>query len=521
MEKVIVFDTTLRDGEQSPGCRMDTRSKMLIAEQLECLGVNIIEAGFPIASDGDFEAVSQIAQVSSRATICALARTRPEDIERAAQALEKAERAPRIHTFVATSDVHIEKKLRKSPEEIIDMAVNSIVLAKRFVDDIEFSPEDASRTGLEFLIRIVEVAIEAGATTINVPDTVGYAVGAEYHDLILRIGKVARRKNSSTVISVHCHNDLNQAVANTLAGIRAGARQAECCVLGIGERAGNAQFEAVVMALKTRADYYGLEIDINTRELGNTARLVSSIIGKPISDNVPIVGGNVFAHGAGIHFDGVMKDHRTYEIMCPEEVGWKGESAPLIKHSGRHSLSKRLETLGYHLEEKILEAVYQKFVNLADTKTYVYNDDLYLLVQETLTERQARTGHLIVIERVDYHRVGDQLSATVTLSQNGDAFEASGSGDGPVSSTWNAIVNALKRQVTGITVPASLELKDFNVGKSAGGVEAVGLVTLRVESNGQTGYGRGSDTDIVRAFAKAQVAAINHLLQAPIEIQDS
>lgn len=517
MERVLIFDTTLRDGEQSPGCRMDVGSKILVAQQLARLRVDIIEAGFPIASEGDFAAVSQTAQLVSGPTICALARTKKEDIEKAAKALEEAKQPPRIHTFVATSDVHMERKLHKTPAQVLAMAVEAVQLARKYVDDVEFSPEDSARTGFEFLVQIVEAAIQAGATVVNIPDTVGYSVGGEYAQMITNLKVRVFDGHPEIIISAHCHNDLGQAVANTLAGIQAGVRQAECCVLGIGERAGNAQLESIVMALKTRSDQYGVAVGIDSRELGRTARLVSSVIGKPIPDNLPVVGANAFAHGAGIHFDGIAKDRRTYEIMKLEDVGWEGESAPLVKHSGRHALRKRLEALGYKIEGDLLEAIYHKFTVLADTKTYVYNDDLYLLVQETLAERQVETHHLIKVERVDYHRVGDRLSATVALSQNNDIFEASGSGNGPASSVWDAIIKALGRKQI---LPVSLALGAFNVGKGTGGVEAVGLVTIRVESDGNTGYGRASDTDIVLAFAKAMVAAINHLCQVPVKIME-
>jgi len=512
-KRVVIFDTTLRDGEQSPGCKMDVNSKLLVARQLAKLGVDVIEAGFPIASDGDFEAVSQIARKVAGPTICALSRTREEDIERAARALEGSIQLPRIHVFVATSDVHIKKKLRRSQGEILEMVSDSVRRAKTYVSDIEFSPEDAARTGREFLAEVVRVAIENGATTINIPDTVGYSVGREYYDLI-KFLRARVREINSVVISTHCHNDLGLAVSNTLSAIEAGARQLECCVLGIGERAGNAQLEAVVMALKTRADHYDVEVGLKTKELGKTARLVASIIGKQIPDNLPVVGANAFAHSAGIHQHGVFQDRATYEIMKPEDVGWEGESTPLTKHSGRHALQKRLQDIGYQLNSELLGVVYRKFTNLADTKVYVYNDDLRLLWQEASVEVEAQKTHLIIVERVDYHRVGEELSAEVTLSQNGNRFNSRGSGDGPVSSVWKAVLTAISEQ--GI-ISQEPELKDFNIGKATGGAEAVGLVTIRIESDGYTGYGRGSDTDIVLASAKAMVAAINHLIQAPIK----
>lgn len=511
--RVFVFDTTLRDGEQSPGCRMDSATKLALAEQLARLGVDVIEAGFPISSPGDLEAVSRIAQAIRGPRICALARTRKEDIVAAARSLENGDR-PRIHTFVATSDVHMESKLRKSPQQIIDMACEHIALARSYVNDVQFSPEDAARTGIDFLTRIVSLAIDAGATTINIPDTVGYAVGNEFGNIIRQITAMIEQKGSNAIIAVHCHNDLGLAVANTLAGVMAGARQVECCVTGIGERAGNAQLEAVVMALRTRQDVFNIEIGINTARLYETARMVSSAIGKQIPDNLPIVGGNAFAHGAGIHFDGVKKNAATYEIMKPENVGWKGEAAPLVKHSGRAALKTRLEALGYDTQTELLQKLYDKFCALADSKTLVYNDDLHLLVQECFVEGMQESEKLLRLIRVDYHKVGDSRSATITLGQNGSLFEASGTGDGAVSSVGNAILKALDRQC--ILPKDSVRVKDFHISKSAGGIEAVGLVNFVLENDNGLGYGRGSDTDVIVASAKAMISAINHILQVPV-----
>lgn len=511
-EKIVIFDTTLRDGEQSPGCRMDADSKLLIAQQLSAMGVDVIEAGFPIISQGEQDSVAEIAKSIHSSTICALARTKKEDIEAAARVLEKAKHLPRIHTFVATSDVHMKNKLHRSPDQILEMAAQSVRLARQYVDDVEFSPEDAARSGRDFLATVVREAIAAGATTINIPDTVGYSVAREYYDLIRFLRERIPELNS-VVLSAHCHNDLGLAVANTLFAVEAGVRQLECCVLGIGERAGNAQLEAVVMALKTRADHYGVEITLNTRRLGSVARLVASVIGKHIPDTLPVVGGNVFSHASGIHRDGVLKDQRTYEIMNPEEVGWEGDPAPLTKHSGRHALEKRLKDLGYAFDQQLLQDFYSQFCVVADSKTFVYNDDLHWIWQQVSIAAKVRVENLIKIARVDYHRVGDQLSASVVLSLGESEFEASGSGDGPVASVWDAITKALYLQKLMLQ---KMELKDFHIGKSSGGVEALGLVTLRVESDGNVGYGRGSDTDIVLAFAKALLSAINHLMQAPL-----
>ena len=514
MKKLIVFDTTLRDGEQSPGCKMDVVNKLLVAEQLAKLGVDVIEAGFPIASPGDLEAVSRISEFIDGPQICALARTRQQDIESAAKALGNARKPPRIHVFVATSDVHMEKKLRKSPQEILDMIAVNIQNAKRFVNDIQFSPEDAARTGIDFLKQVVSAAVDAGATTINIPDTVGYSVCGEFSHIITEIKNLLLQKNSKAIISVHCHNDLGIAIANTLTGIYAGAGQAEGCILGIGERAGNAQLETVLMALKTRQDYFGVQFGVDTKKIYETARLVSSVIGKPIPDNLPVVGGNAFSHGAGIHQHGMKMDSHTYEIMNPEDVGWQGESTPLVKHSGRTTLKDRLSALGYSPDQELLDNVYVKFSVLADHKVFVFNEDLHLLMQECFVEQMSESSQLIKYERVDYHRVKDALSATVTLSQNGCFFEASGVGDGAVASVGEAILNALKRK--GL-ISSYIRVKDFNISKSAGGIEAVGLANLKIENEKGVGYGRGSDTDIMVAFAKAMVSAINHLMQAPVK----
>jgi 2-isopropylmalate synthase len=511
--KVWIFDTTLRDGEQSPGCAMDIASKIAFALQLESLGVDVIEAAFPIASPGDFEAASKISQQITRSIVCGLARARKEDIESVARAFEKSKTPPRIHVFVATSDVHMENKLRKTPAEILEMIAVNVRLAKKYVDDVEFSPEDASRSGRKFFIKAIEAAVQNGARTINIPDTTGYSVGNEYGLLVRYANSFLEKKHPNVATSTHCHNDLGNAVANTLAGLKAGASQAECCVLGIGERAGNAQLEAVVMSLKTRFDYYGLRTNISTKELGKTARLLSSIIGKPIPDNCSVVGPNAFSHGAGIHFDGVQKDRHTYEIMNPEDVGWKGDSSPLVKHSGRHALKHRLEILGYSLEKDILEEVYKKFVVLADSKKLVHNNDLYMMVQEVLVTEEARKANLFLVRRVDYHRTDGKISVHITLSRNGDEFEASGTGNGPTDAVGDAVNKIILRQKV---LKTKAELKSFNIGKSDGGLEALGLVTLCVHNNGKLGYGRGSDTDIIVASAKAFVSSVNHLLQCPV-----
>jgi len=517
-ERVIIFDTTLRDGEQSPGCRMDVVAKLLIAKQLEKLGVDVIEAGFAISSKGDFDAVSQIARAIKIPQVCSLARTRQEDIEAAARALEGATN-PRIHVFVATSDVHMEKKLHKSPAQILEMVATKVALAKSLIgNNIEFSPEDAARTGIDFLRQVVHTAIEAGATTINIPDTVGYAVIGEYPYMIGEMVTLAKSIREDIIISVHCHNDLGLAVANSLAGINAGARQVECTVMGIGERAGNAQLEAVVMALKTRQKTFGVDIGINTKQLYLTARLVSSVIGKPISDTLPVIGGNAFAHGAGIHQHGMKADHNTYEIMNATDVGWNGEATPLTKHSGRAALESRLDALGYIGKvQTVMGVLWPKFKALADQKTYIFNEDLYLLMQECM-DQEMSDKKLFKIERVDYFSYDNTRSAMVTLSLGNRKLTASGEGDGAISSVADAIRNACSLMLFGVrNFRDEISWGGYRVLQSVGGDEAMGMVTIQVRGHDGIGYGRGSDTDVVVASAKAMVSAINHLLNNPVK----
>jgi 2-isopropylmalate synthase len=492
---------------------MDVATKMLIAEQLARLGVDVIEAGFAIVSEGDREAISRISASISGPVICSLARTRQDDIEAAARALSGATK-PRIHVFVATSDVHMEKKLRKTPAQILEMVALKVQLAKSYVGDVQFSPEDASRTGLDFLLKVVTTAIQAGATTINIPDTVGYSVGNEYSHLIDMVKGLLVSLSSGAIISTHCHNDLGLAVANTLIGVQAGARQVECCALGIGERAGNAQLEAVIMALRTRQDQFGVQIGVDATQLYKTAHLVAAVTGKPISDTLPVVGGNAFSHGAGIHQDGMKKDSSTYEIMKPEDVGWQGEATPLTKHSGRAALETRLMAIGYEAKPGMTDNIWPKFKLLADHKNYIYNDDLHLLMQECFVEQMAEQKKLIMFKRIDYHRVANSLSVILTLSLNGTDFEASGNGDGPVASIDDAMLKILAstRYHEG-----SVVWEGYNVSQSTGGVEATGLVSIRAKNGRGVGYGRAGDTDVIVGSAKAMVSAINHLMQTPVQ----
>ncbi|MFH1188874.1 MAG: 2-isopropylmalate synthase [bacterium] len=448
-------------------------------------------------------------------TCCALARAKQEDIERAAETLFHAKQNPRIHVFVASSQIHVENKLRRSPDEIVGMAIAAIKKARSYVDDVEFSPEDSTRTGYEFLIRIVTAAIEAGARIINIPDTVGYAVGDEYGLMIARlIRDVPLISQKGIVLSVHCHNDLGLATMNALAGLKNGARQVECTINGIGERSGNTHFAEVVMALLTRQDYFGLNVDINTTQIGPTARLLSAIIQKPIPDTLPIVGQNVFAHSSGIHQDGVQKDRRTYEIISPEMVGWRGESFPLTSQSGRHGLQKRLIEIGYTIDTAKLAIAYQQFSNLAATKPFIHNTDLHMIMQEITAEEHAKSEHWLWIEQIDYQKKGTERQVYIKLRTNGSVLEATGCGNGPVSSVWAAIQNALKSHNLWHN---DICMESYDLGKGTGGVEAFGIATIKLSNSEGVSYGRASDTDIVIASAKAAVTAINYLSHAPIK----
>jgi len=514
-KRVMFFDTTSRDGKQSPGNQHGPDDTVILAKQLAALGADIMEAGFPIACQADFDAVRRVAEEVQDIRCCALARSRDEDIERAAEALKNALLPPRIHVFIASSDIHMENKLRKRPDEVVAIAVAAVRKAREFVDDVEFSPEDASRTGFEFLKRIVHAAIVAGASTINIPDTVGYAIGAEFGTVIRRlIQEVPIITEKGITISVHCHNDLGMATANALAGLENGARQVECTINGIGERAGNTHFAEVVMALKTRYDYYGLDVGIDTTQIGPTARLLCAIIGKPIPDTLPVVGENVFAHGSGIHQHGVGKDRATYEIMDAESVGWKGELFPLSSQSGRSGLGARLQDIGYSVDSDLLGVVYERFVQLAQSKALVYNADLHMLMQEIAGEQHAQKAGWIRLVRVDYHKIDDKRSVIVHLACGDQVFEASDSGSGPVHAAWNAIKVALERQNLW---PGKVELAEFDIGKSIGGVDAFGMAQVKIACNGNIAYGRGSNTDIVVAYVQAELAALNHLIFSPIE----
>ena len=496
-ERVIIFDTTLRDGEQSPGASMNTGEKLRLAVQLEKLGVDVIEAGFPAASEGDLEAVSRIAGRLKRAEVAALARASKHDIDHAWQAIQHAAK-PRIHTFIATSDIHLEYKLKMSRDEVVEAAIEAVTYAKSLTDNVEFSAEDGSRSDRDFLCRIFEAVIAAGATTINLPDTVGYAIPQEYTELIAYVIKNTPNSRQA-IFSVHCHNDLGLATANTIAAIGAGARQAEVTINGIGERAGNTSLEEVVMALHTRSNVMSVETNIDTTFIHPTSRLVSMITGIIVQPNKAIVGANAFAHEAGIHQDGVLKNPMTYEIMKPETVGLTANTLVLGKHSGRHALRSHLKNMGYDLSDDELALIFKKFKELADKKKQVVDEDLEVIV----TEGILRTSDVF---KLDYLQViaGNTVlpMASVRLDINGRHVKGAGYGNGPIDATFNTIAKL---------AGTSSELLRFSVSALTGGTDAQGEVTVRLRENGLVALGKGADPDIITASAKAYVNGLNRL----------
>jgi 2-isopropylmalate synthase len=498
-DQLIIFDTTLRDGEQSPGASMNLAEKLEIAHALQELGVDVIEAGFPISSPGDFEAVQTVARQVEGPTICGLARCNPADIDRAWEALKEAKK-PRIHVFLATSAIHREFKLHMAKDEIVRRAVEGVKRAKGYLDDVEFSPEDAARTELDFLAEVVEKAIEAGATTVNIPDTVGYAVPEQYAAAIHHL-KTNVRGIDKAVISVHCHNDLGLAVANSLAALTQGARQVECTLNGIGERAGNCALEEIVMAVKTRGDYFGLHTAINTKRLLPSSRLVSRVTGILVQRNKAIVGQNAFAHEAGIHQDGMLKHAQTYEIMRPEDVGLLRTELVLGKHSGRHALRQRIRDLGYHLDDKQLQQVFEQFKTLADRKKTIYDADI-----EALAESVLHSGPVIwTLEAVTCNGgSGTVPSAAVVLwHKDGLLHREAGTGDGPIDAIFKTI-----ERVTGIDV----KLRDYSVHSVTADEDAQGEAQIEAEHNGRILRGRAISTDIIEASAQAFLQVVNRAL---------
>ena len=499
-DRLIIFDTTLRDGEQSPGASMTRDEKVRIAKALERMHVDVIEAGFPIASPGDFEAVQAVARAIQDSTVCGLARALDKDIDRAGEALKEAN-AGRIHTFIATSPIHMKMKLRMEPDQVLEQAVRAVKRARRYTDDVEFSPEDAGRSEIDFLCRVIEAVIAAGAGTVNIPDTVGYNLPQQFGDLIRRLRE--RVPNSDkAVFSVHCHNDLGLAVANSLSAVQNGARQVECTINGLGERAGNAALEEVVMAVKTRRDVFDCTVDhLDTTQIVPTSRLVSGITGFAVQPNKAIVGANAFAHESGIHQDGVLKNRETYEIMRAEDVGWSANRMVLGKHSGRNAFRTRLRELGVEFasEEELNEA-FARFKELADKKHEIYDEDLQALVTETNLEAENEYYRLVALRVCS--ETGETPRATVTLRMDSEERTAEADGSGPVDAAFRAIE---------MLAHSGTELLLYSVNNITSGTDSQGEVTVRLEKGGRIVNGQGADTDIVIASAKAYVNALNKI----------
>ena len=495
---VLIFDTTLRDGEQSPGASMTLGEKMQVAELLDEMGVDIIEAGFPIASNGDFQAVKEIAKVAQNAIVCGLARAGTKDLDRAGEALKPAKRS-RIHTFISTSPVHMKFKLQMEPDDVLAAVTSSVQRARNWTDDVEWSPEDATRSEADFLCRSVEAAIKAGAGTINIPDTVGYSVPEEYLALITMLRERVPGA-ADVVLSTHCHNDLGLAVANSLAGVAAGARQVECTINGIGERAGNAALEEFVMAIDTRNDVLPYWTGIDASYITRASKLVSAVTAFPVQYNKAIVGKNAFAHEAGIHQDGMLKNTQTYEIMTPESIGLKNSSLVMGKHSGRHAFREKLKDLGYQLGDNALQDAFQRFKDLADKKKHIFDEDIEALVDDEMATADDR---IKVVALTVIAGTGGPQKATITLEIDGKHHTSEAVGAGPV----DAIFNAIKA-----VVPHEARLPLYQVHAVTEGTDAQAEVSVRLEENGKSVTGRGADTDTLVASARAYVSALNKLI---------
>ncbi|RQU88768.1 2-isopropylmalate synthase [Burkholderia cenocepacia] len=500
-DKLIIFDTTLRDGEQSPGASMTKEEKIRIAKHLERMKVDVIEAGFAASSNGDFDAIHTIAGLVKDSTICSLARANDKDIQRAADALKPANSA-RIHTFIATSPLHMEKKLRMTPDQVFEQARLAVRFARKFTDNVEFSPEDGSRSDLDFLCRVLEAVIAEGATTINIADTVGYGVPELYGNLV----KTLRERIPSSdkaIFSVHCHNDLGMAVANSLAGVKiGGARQIECTINGLGERAGNTSLEEIVMAVKTRKDYFGLDVGIDTTQIVPTSKLVSQITGFVVQPNKAVVGANAFAHASGIHQDGVLKARDTYEIMRAEDVGWTANKIVLGKLSGRNAFKQRLQELGVSLDsEAELNAAFMRFKDLADRKAEIFDEDIIAIVSEESALAQEQE-HFKFVSLSQRSETGEQPQAKVVFAVEGKEVTGEARGNGPVDATFNAIEGE---------VGSGSELLLYSVNAITTGTQAQGEVTVRLSKSGRIVNGVGTDPDIVAASAKAYISALNKL----------
>ncbi len=504
MDRVIVFDTTLRDGEQAPGFSMNTMEKLEMARQLARLQVDVIEAGFPISSDEDFEATRAVARqvgtLDNAPSICGLSRVGLADIDRCWEAVKYA-RKPRIHTFVATSDIHLKYKLRKSRAEVLRASVDAVRHARAYCEDVEFSPEDASRSDFDYMCDVLSATIEAGARTINIPDTVGYAIPREWGERIARIREKVQGLDR-VVLSVHCHNDLGQAVANSLTAIMQGARQVECTTNGIGERAGNASLEEIVMALRTRKDFFGIDTRVRTEEIFKASRLLSHITGVHVQPNKAVVGENAFAHEAGIHQDGVLKEKLTYEIMRPEDIGRPSNKLVLGKHSARAALASRLKELGFSLAGSDLDRAFKAFKDLADRKKEVYDEDLMAIVTDEATQGEA-------LYELDYLHVisgtGVVPSATVRLKKEGQTFQDSGVGDGPVDAVLAAI-----DAITGLKG----RLQDYSLRSATSGKDAIGEVAMKIDFDGTVVSGKGASTDVIEASARAYLSALNRIARS-------
>ena len=498
--RVIIFDTTLRDGEQSPGAAMTKEEKLRIARQLEKMGVDVIEAGFAAASPGDFEAVNAIAKTITKATVCSLSRAVERDIRAAGEAVAPAPKK-RIHTFIATSPIHMEHKLKMKPKQVVEAAVKAVKIAKEYTDDVEFSCEDALRSEIDFLAEICGAVIEAGATTINIPDTVGYSVPFKTEDFFREL--IAKTPGGDKVVwSAHCHNDLGLAVANSLAALRGGARQVECTVNGLGERAGNASIEEIVMALKVRSDVFGLETGIDTTQIVPASKLVSTITGYPVQPNKAVVGANAFAHESGIHQDGVLKHRETYEIMSAESVGWAANRLSLGKLSGRNAFKTKLADLGIELEsEEALNAAFARFKELADKKREIFDEDLHALVSDEMSGSEMAESYKFVSQKISTE-TGEQPFAEVVFSVNGQEHRATANGSGPVDAIFKAIESVAQSGAT---------LQIYSVNAVTQGTESQGETSVRLQRGDRVVNGQGADTDVLVATAKAYLSALSKL----------